>query len=165
MDCWPTDPGEMPIWGIEWPVGELIHEKGACITWIWKEKPSREPKAKTDSQFCLETGLYLAFYCTVICEQRFVGTFPQQETNFRKVKLRQKRHRSLNTSSTSFLPLRFYKTVASIARCFLFFLFSFVFFFNQYHSKDLRKVSYQTLKICLAIKIYIQVLHSVHLDI
>lgn len=53
------------------------------MTGIWKEKLKWEPEAESDSHFFLETGLYLAFHCTKICEHGFMGMFLQQVSSAR----------------------------------------------------------------------------------
>ena len=107
--CWSLTPlGLLPIWvqSVNYEmqmIGQQIlvksqfgeqrgllgscEDQGGSITWIWKERLKWETKAEPDSQFCLETGLYLAFYCAMICENGSVDTLLQQETNAGKVNL------------------------------------------------------------------------------
>ena len=51
----------------------LAHERMDTHYWNLEEKLKWEAKAKTDSHVCLETGLYLAFSCAMICEHWFMG--------------------------------------------------------------------------------------------
>lgn len=73
----PAATGEMLGWRKGWLVvglGGLVHEKWESMhCWNLGREAEMGAQGKTDSQFCLEMGLYLAFYCTVICEHRFMG--------------------------------------------------------------------------------------------
>lgn len=71
--------GKMLGWRKRWLVagaageGWLMRNGRIYITGIWDEKPKWEAKPKTDSHASLETDLYLAFYCTMICEHWCMG--------------------------------------------------------------------------------------------